>query len=50
MKPSVRQVLASQAPASSTESTAKTGIEFIPAVFFVLGILLAASVLQGISV
>lgn len=49
MKPSVRQVLAPQVSVSRADSTPKTSLELIPAVFFVLGILLAASFLQGLS-
>lgn len=47
MKPSVRQVPVSQVSAVRSESTPKPSLELIPVVFFVLGILLAASVLQG---
>jgi len=44
MKPSVSQV-----SASSTESAGETSVELIPLVFFILGILLAASFLQVAS-
>ena len=42
MKPSV-----SQAPASSTESAEQASVQLIPVVFFILGILLAASFVQS---
>jgi hypothetical protein len=50
MKPSVRQAFVSQVASTEAELTEKSRTTLIPAVFFVLGILLAASFLQGLGI